>query len=109
MGNPLAGILLETGARPPWWGDSAPLRVVVAEGEPDYLTWALRVHDTPSVHPPAVFGIESGAWTDDIAARIPDGATVIVWTHHDEAGEKYAARVAATLARRCAVMRGGVE
>lgn len=109
MGNALASILLETGARPPWWGDSAPLRVVVAEGEPDYLTWALRVHDTPSVHPPAVFGIESGAWTDDIAARIPDGATVIVWTHHDAAGEKYAARVAETLGSRCAVMRGGVE
>lgn len=81
-----------------------PLRVLVVEGEPDFVTWATEFSDA-NADAPVVLGIGSGAWTDDLAARIPDGAEVIVRTHADEAGDKYAKTVARSLARRCRVVR----
>ncbi len=103
MADPVARDVLELGNKPVWWPGDAPLRIVVAEGDPDYLTWAARAvqYDPPL----AVLGIESGGWTDEIARRIPNNARIIVRTHHDEAGERYAAKVIATLAHRCTVMR----
>jgi len=79
-------------------------RVVIVEGEPDFLTWATRFPDSAEAVP-AVLGILSGSWTDEIAARIPDGARVIVRTHHDEAGNRYAAAVRGSIDRRCEVLR----
>jgi hypothetical protein len=79
-------------------------RVVIVEGEPDFLTWATRFPDSAEAVP-AVLGILSGSWTDEIAARIPDGARVIVRTHHDEAGNRYAAAVRGSVDRRCEVLR----
>jgi hypothetical protein len=35
---------------------------------------------------PAIFGITSGSWSDELAARIPSGTRIIVRTHHDQAG-----------------------
>lgn len=86
---------------PLWAG--AP-RVVIVEGEPDFLTMAceLELLETP---PHAVLGIWSGSWSADIAARIPDGAKVAVWTDADEAGEKYAAAIRGSLEPRCKVIR----
>lgn len=80
--------------------------LVVVEGDPDYWSWASRYGAGTSLErAPAVVGVESGAWTDAIAARVPDGARVIVRTHLDEGGEKYAQKVAAALAGRCEVFR----
>ncbi len=103
MADPLARELLDTGTAPTWWPPGAPLRVVVAEGDPDFLTWAARAarHDPPL----AVLGVESGGWTEAIAARVPDGAHVAIRTHQDAAGDKYAAEVARTLAKRCKLYR----
>lgn len=84
-------------------------RIVVTEGEPDFWTWSTRDERWPSVRAErltyAVIGIGSGGWSDQVAARIPDGATVIIRTHHDRAGDAYAERVAASLAGRAAVHR----
>lgn len=77
-------------------------RVVVTEGEPDFLTWATRSAVAPA---PAVFGLWSGSWTPELAARIPDGARVVVRTHHDGTGAKYARAVVETLTGRCDVRR----
>jgi hypothetical protein len=79
-------------------------KVVICEGEPDFLTWATRVSDADE-NAPAVFGVGSGAWTDAHAARIPDGAKVVVRTHHDPAGDAYAAAIIRSLAGRCDVSR----
>ena len=76
-----------------------PPRIVIAEGAPDFLTWATLAENH------AVFGVFSGAWTPEIAARIPDGAEVVVWTHDDKSGHEYAERVRSTLAPRCNVLR----
>lgn len=73
-------------------GKSAPKVVYVVEGEPDFLiaTTDLR----PSG---AVFGVGSGAWTPAFAKAIDRRSRVIVATHGDRAGEKYAADIFKTL------------
>jgi hypothetical protein len=82
-------------------GTRAPTRVVVAEGEPDFLTWATRVQDART----AVVGIVSGSWTTELSGRFPVGCRVDVRTDHDAAGERYAAEVLSGLRRRCFVYR----
>jgi hypothetical protein len=100
MADGTARALLQ-GAR---WQDGMDGRVVIVEGEPDALTWSTRFSDGAETVP-AVLGIVSGSWTSEIAARIPSGARVIVRTHHDLAGDAYAARIGATIAGRCTVLR----
>lgn len=76
-------------------------RVVVAEGVPDFLTAATEPFDAATA--PAVLGIVAGAWSKDIAERIPKGARVGITTHRDDAdgtGDRFAAQIAATLAGR---------
>ena len=88
----------------PWDG-----RVIAAEGETDW--WTLAAHpsrlrralDAGRTH--AVFGIVAGSWTPLIAARIPSGADVVVWTDLDPAGDRYAEAIRTSLAPRCDVRR----
>lgn len=94
--------VLQCGRRPDWWPEDVPMGVVVTEGEPDFLTWACRSEDELA---PAVLGVFSGAWTDEVAARIPDGAIVASRVHHDEQGERYAKKIAQSLYYRCEVRR----
>lgn len=75
-------------------GAHAPERIIIVEGEPDFLTWASR----GSEH--AVLGVFSGSWSGQFAKKIQDGATVVLRVHRDDAGDKYAAEVARTLANR---------
>jgi len=79
-------------------GKSGPCRVVVVEGEPDFCTLATRTQD-------AVFGVLSGAWTAEHAARVPLGSTVVIRTHCDKAGDKYAEQVTKTLHGRGQIRR----
>jgi len=85
-------------------GQAAPRCVVIAEGVPDFLTWATRYGDAAE-DAPAVLGVVAGSWTAALAARCPNGATVVIRTHADAAGDKYAAAIAATLTGRCALKR----
>lgn len=71
-------------------GDGGPTRLVVVEGEPDFLTWATR-HQGP------VVGLLSGAWTQAHADRIPFGSVVDLRTHCDTAGDKYAGQFVETM------------
>jgi hypothetical protein len=100
LADPLAQQLLG-GTCPTWW---QPRQVIIAEGEPDWLLWALRQRETDE-QGPGVLGIESGAWSPQIAARIPTGASVVIRTHHDEPGERYAQQIAASLHGRCRIFR----
>jgi len=97
-------LVLETGAAPTWWPAGDALRLVVAEGETDFLTWATRYGDAAE-DAPGVLGLWAGSWTAEIAARIPDGARVVVRTDPDDAGDRYAARVWRELAARCKLYR----
>jgi hypothetical protein len=102
LADPLAQQLLG-GVCPTWW---QPRQVIIAEGEPDWLLWALRQREADE-QGPAVLGIESGAWSPQIAARIPTGSSVVIRTHHDEPGRRYAQQIAASLQGRCRIFRSG--
>ena len=100
---PFARRVLELGAKPSWWADDAPtLRVIVAEGEVDFLAWCAEASDA-NEHAPAVLGVTSGSWTAELAARIPDGAVVVVATDDDKGGDRYATKILETLAPRMRV------
>jgi hypothetical protein len=80
-------------------GTAFPGRVVVVEGEPDWLVRSVLNPDE------AVIGILSGSWTEHFAARVPYGAEVIVRTHLDPAGERYARAVIGSLLDRAVCRR----
>lgn len=103
LASKVARMVLETGAWPEWVEEDARC-IEVVEGEPDFWTVLAKRH---GARPGAiVLGIPGeGAWTQQIADRIPDGARVEVATHQDVAGESYAALVKATLHPRCRVFR----
>ena len=104
MANPTARAVLAAGCRPAWWPAGLPVRLVVTEGEPDFLTWST----SPASSGPSgvgVFGVMSGTWTPDLAARIPSGARVTIRTHDDPTGDKFATLINTTLAARCTVLR----
>lgn len=85
-------------------GEFAPAAVIVAEGVPDFLTWATR-HSDADEDAPAVVGVIAGSWCEEIAARVPTGIPVYVRTHGDAAGFAYAETICSSLARRCRVHR----
>jgi hypothetical protein len=75
-----------------------PCRVVVCEGEPDAVTWMVRT-SLP------VIGITSGSWTQALADRIAFGSEVVIRTHNDEAGDKYANNIQKTLGGKATAWR----
>jgi hypothetical protein len=79
-------------------GEEIPNRLVVTEGEPDWLTWSVQT-DLP------VIGVLSGSWTDEVAARVPADCDVVLRTHHDDAGDRYASVIADSLKKRCRVWK----
>ena len=78
--------------------DTAPRSLVVVEGEPDFLTHATRTYG-------AVLGLMSGSWSSKFADSVPAGSEVVVRTHHDSAGDRYARSVISSLSVRCSVWR----
>lgn len=84
-------------------------RVVIAEGEPDFLSFAIdknrlnQAISSRSTH--AVFGVVSGSWSAGIAGRIPTGSVVAIWTHLDPKGDSYAETIRKSFAGRCEVRR----
>lgn len=94
LADPLAAHFLAHGT----WSEQSDKRLVIAEGEPDFLTWAMRATV-------AVLGIAgNGQWTDGIAERVPAGTTVIVRTDQDDAGDLYAEIITRTLWGRCTIL-----
>jgi hypothetical protein len=77
---------------------AAPERVIITEGEPDFLVWATRLTEP-------VIGVVSGSWTVDFAARMPFGSELVVRTDLDQAGEKYARQILDSVKGRCTVWR----
>lgn len=104
LGCALAVQVLASGKRPAWWGAHVPLDVVVCEGEIDFLAWSTSWSDAHE-YAPATIGMVQGAWSDAIAARVPDGARVLLAQDLDAPGEKYAALVVETLRDRSIEMR----
>lgn len=76
--------------------------LIVTEGVPDFLTWATLRGDADEFAP-AVIGIISGSWTEEIAARVPSATAVYLRPHADAVGDKYSAQIVKTLVARCLV------
>jgi Toprim-like len=85
-------------------GDAKSSRVLIFEGEAD-LVCAASMGRLLDAERPAMIGVVSGAWTAEIAARIPDGAEVRIATDADSAGDLYASKIAISLRARCTVLR----
>lgn len=84
-------------------GKARPRRLGVVEGEPDATVWMIQAPDE------AVLGVFSGSWrTGNFAAKVPSGCEVVIRTHADEAGDRYAREVVATLEDRCPLWRKAV-
>jgi hypothetical protein len=81
-------------------GKSSPRALVISEGEPDWVTWSERVPEST-----AVLGILSGSWGPGFAAKVPGTTEVLVRTHCDSAGDRYAKAIMASLVDRCPVWR----
>ena len=82
-------------------GHRQPERVIVAEGEPNAITWMVRLNEPDT----ATIGIWSGSWSASLAERFPIGAHVIVRTDRDQAGDRYYNEIRNGLRRRCFVSR----
>lgn len=95
-----AGLVLanERGARM-LRGEGGVVRVIIVEGEPDFLTWSTLATNA------TVLGVLSGSWTEAMAARVPYGSEVLIRTHLDDAGEKYAKQIFDTVRDRAQVFR----
>lgn len=74
----------------------AEVGVVIAEGSPDFLTWATN-WSFAQEDAPAVLGIYQGAWQQTFAQRLPFGARVAIATDDNAAGSRYAAHILQTL------------
>lgn len=93
-----SGLLMaDAGARAVLEGGSAyvqalgPLpRLVVTEGEIDYLTVATEPARGEAY---GSFGVVQGSWTAAVADRVPDGARLVLALDADDAGEELARRV----------------
>lgn len=96
MANRIALELLRSG--------STTRRLLIAEGVPDWLTWSIWAARSGSTAP-AVLGVISGSWTEQVAMRVPSNTRVLIRTHDDKAGHKYADKIAASLIKRCTVLR----
>ncbi len=102
-GHRQAGLVLANKAGRSLLGHGGSRELLIVEGEPDFLTWACEVAGGDRAV--AVIGIGSGSWTREFASRVPIDVTVVVRTHQDPAGDKYAAEVGRTLVRRAKLYR----
>lgn len=97
--------LVVANARAQRWlrGDSSPSMIVVCEGEPDTLARTVAFPNE------TIVGVGSGSWTDEFAARVPYGCQVVLMTHLDEAGDRYADAIADTVKGRAQVTRWTID
>ncbi len=93
--------LLITVGIPKWWRRSEPPTIIIVEGAPDFLTVATHYGTVEDA--PAVLGVVSGSWSNELAARIPTECRVVVRVHRDEAGGKYRDAICRSLSGRCRV------
>jgi hypothetical protein len=78
-----------------------PYRLVIVEGEPDFLSRASVTNDAHG----ATLGIVSGSWSKTFAERVPLACRVVLRTDVDKSGDRYAEEIEATLRRRAFIWR----
>jgi hypothetical protein len=107
MAGPTALKVLRSGSKPGWWANGdpeRPFRVVIAEGEPDFLSWSVE----PARHGlgynalqfPAVLGVASGSLTPELIDRVPYGTELISAFDNDQGGDRHHAHLVRVAAKR---------
>lgn len=80
-------------------GERVGRKILIVEGEPDHLVRSIVNPGLP------VIGILSGSWHAGFAERVPLGAEVVIRTHADAAGDRYADQILETIRDRAQVFR----
>lgn len=75
-----------------------PRDLVIVEGEPDFLT-------ASAAYSCAVWGLVAGSWCPAFAGAIPGGSRVLVATHPDSAGDRYAREIQRSVGERVELLR----
>jgi hypothetical protein len=101
LADSFARLLITVGI-PKWWRQSKAPKIIITEGPIDFLTVATQFGC--SEYAPAVLGVVSGSWSDELAARIPTECRVVVKVHRDGAGAKYRDAICRSLSGRCRVL-----
>jgi len=94
MANTIGVSVLSTGD---WTEPTHPVAIIV-EGETDYLSMVQQAGPLPKV---AIFGVVAGAWTEELAARLPVDTRLVVCTDNDAAGDRYYEGIRRTTACDC--------
>ena len=101
LADSFALLLIRSGV-PKWWRQSKAPKIIITEGPIDFLTVATQFGC--SEYAPAVLGVVSGSWSDELADRIPTECRVVVKVDKDKAGEKYRDAICRSLSGRCRVL-----
>lgn len=100
MADAIARQVLSTRCAPAFWSDG-PFSIVIAEGEPDFWSWATeparRGLGYAATAFPAAIGVVSGSFNAAIASRLPEGTHVISAMDHDRGGDQIHARLTRVL------------
>jgi hypothetical protein len=100
-GHKAGGLVLANELAVKWLrGQVAAFRLIITEGEPDWVNAAVTFGADD-----AVIGIGSGSWNESFARRVHRGTEVIIATHADAAGDAYAEQVLESLGERCPAYR----
>jgi len=84
------------------WVEKTPPVAIIVEGETDYLTMVERTVREGILRPRvAIFGVIAGAWTEEIAARLPADTKLVVCTDNDAAGDRYYESIRNTTSCAC--------
>ena len=96
MADAIARDVLATGRTPEFW-TSGSFTILVAEGEPDFWSWATeparRGLGGSATSFPAIIGAVSGSFGASVAGRLPVGTRIISAMDRDEGGDKIHAQL----------------
>lgn len=98
-----SGLVLANARAVEWLRGRRTSRIIVCEGEPDAL---VRMVTNPNE---CVIGIISGSWHDGFTERVPYGSQVVLLTHLDDAGDRYADEIQKAVESRAIVERWTLE
>jgi hypothetical protein len=104
---PTALRVLSTQSKPEWWAEEragVPLRILVTEGEPDFLSWTVEPArqglGCGVLQFPAVLGVTSGSLTPELIDRVPQGTELISAFDNDQGGVRHHAHLLRVAAKR---------
>jgi hypothetical protein len=101
MADEPARLTLASGQLPEFWSAEV-FEIVIAEGEPDFWSWATEPARTgmgeSATSFPVVLGVVGGSFDRSIAHALPYGTRITSAMHRDPGGDRLNDRIARVLA-----------